>query len=450
MTSRSFVSPCARKLGSLVGGVCCLVALAGCVQDSYPEDLRYPLRTDPIVAAVPDKMLSLPDRPGQLPIMSMADLADPFNPLHGDVKSIYDPTRIGEKERAKIRGLLVRLFGTPAHPKVEPLEDETLTELMDELNSDLPVLAKKVNDVLQATRQGSLTNATFSRYLEELKLDNTTLAEGSSIFRAQCLHCHGLPGDGRGPSAHWVNPHPRDYRQGKFKFTSSSQSLGERKPRREDLLRILHNGIDGTSMPAFNLLTANQQESVASYVIHLSLRGQVEYEIMKDYLVEDPKVKESLGPDGNGYELKKRYAIFLIQWRDAQLDKNLIQPGNPYPYTDDELTKSVKSGQEFFLGTDGGCIACHPNYGRQGTFSYDDWGTLARRANLTAGIFRGGRRPLDLYWRVYGGINGAGMAEFKKYSNKDKPKEDKIWDVVNFLQVLPYPKMREKYGLKFD
>lgn len=450
MTSCSFVSPVVRKLGSSAAGLCCLVALAGCVRDSYPEDLRYPVRTDPLVTAVPDKMLTLPDRPGQLPIMAMADLADPFNPLHGDVKSIYDPNRISDKERARIRGLLLRYFGTPAHPKAAPLEDDMLSGLMDDLNQDLPVLAKKVNDVLQACKHSNFTTDSFSRLLEDLKLDDTTLAEGSSIFRAQCLHCHGLPGDGRGPSAHWVNPHPRDYRQGKFKFTSSSQDLGERKPRREDLLRILHNGIDGTSMPAFNLLTASQQEAVASYVIHLSLRGQVEFETMKDLLLDDQKVKESLAPDGDGYELKKRYAIFLIQWRDAQLEKNLIQPGSPGEYSDDEMTKSIKSGQEFFLGTDGGCIACHPNYGRQGTFSYDSWGTLARRANLTAGIFRGGRRPIDLYWRVYGGINGSGMADFKKFSNKDKPKEDRIWDVVHFLQVLPYPKMREKYGLKFD
>lgn len=449
MTARSFLSSFPRVLGSSIAGVLCLMALAGC-EDRYPEDLRYPVRTDPIVAGVPEKMLSTPDRPGQLPIMSMADLADPFNPLHGDVKDIYDPNKISGQERGKIRRLLLELFGTPAHPKAAPLDDDTLRDLMDDLNQDVPLIAQKINEVLQASKNSSFNAYSFSRFLEDLKLDEATLAEGSSVYRSQCLHCHGLPGDGRGPSAHWVNPHPRDYRQGKFKFTSSSQSLGERKPRREDLLRILHNGIDGTSMPAFNLLTANQQEAVASYVMHLSLRGQVEFETMKNVLLDNQKVRESLAADGDGYELKKRYAIFLVQWRDAQLEKNLIQPGNPYPYTEAELDKSIKAGQEFFLGADGGCIACHPNYGRQGTFSYDDWGTLARRANLTAGIFRGGRRPLDLYWRIYGGINGAGMAEFRKYSNKDNPKEDKIWDVVNFLQVLPYPKMREKIGLKFE
>jgi hypothetical protein len=58
--------------------------------------------------------------------------------------------------------------------------------------------------------------------VKNLKLDPDTLARGSSLYRLQCLHCHGLSGNGRGPTAAWVNPHPRDYRSGVFKFTSSS------------------------------------------------------------------------------------------------------------------------------------------------------------------------------------------------------------------------------------
>ena len=39
-----------------------------------------------------------------------------------------------------------------------------------------------------------------------------TLAEGSKLYRQHCLHCHGLEGNGRGPTGYWVNPPPRDYR----------------------------------------------------------------------------------------------------------------------------------------------------------------------------------------------------------------------------------------------
>jgi hypothetical protein len=27
---------------------------------------------------------------------------------------------------------------------------------------------------------------------------------------------------------------------------------------------------------------------------------------------------------------------------------------------------------------------------------------------------------------------------------------DPLWDLVNFLQVLPYPRMREKYGIQIN
>src|SRR5260370_42121751 len=97
---------------------------------------------------------------------------------------------------------------------------------------------------------------------QDLQLDEQTLAKGSALYRHQCLHCHGLNGDGRGATAPWVNPHPRDYRLGRFKFTSSSQQEGRRKPRRNALLRTLREGIDGSSMPSFRLLSDDVLEAL--------------------------------------------------------------------------------------------------------------------------------------------------------------------------------------------
>ena len=39
----------------------------------------------------------------------------------------------------------------------------------------------------------------------------------------------------------------------------------------------------------------------------------------------------------------------------------------------------------------------------------DDWGNPIRPANLNRGVYKGGRRPLDLYWRISKGITGANM-----------------------------------------
>jgi mono/diheme cytochrome c family protein len=60
-------------------------------------------------------------------------------------------------------------------------------------------------------------------------------------------------------------------------------------------------------------------------------------------------------------------------------------------------------------------------------------------------MYRGGRRPLDLYWRVHSGINGVTMP-----ASISTLTPEEVWDVVNFLQVLPYPKMREKYGITLE
>src|SRR5262249_7686320 len=83
---------------------------------------------------------------------------------------------------------------------------------------------------------------------------------------------------------------------------------------------------------------------------------------------------------------------------------------------------------------------CHLDYGRQVPFRYDAWGTLVRPANLTTGVYRGGRRPIDLYWRIKLGIPPSQMpsADLKRDEAKGT---DENWDLVNFVPALPYPQM---------
>ena len=45
----------------------------------------------------------------------------------------------------------------------------------------------------------------------------------TGLYRRHCGHCHGTTGDGLGPTALLLNPYPRDYRQGKFKFKSTER-----------------------------------------------------------------------------------------------------------------------------------------------------------------------------------------------------------------------------------
>ena len=62
-----------------------------------------------------------------------------------------------------------------------------------------------------------------------------------------------------------------------------------------------------------------------------------------------------------------------------------------------------------------------------------------RPANLNRGIYKGGRRPIDLYWRIAKGINGAKMP-----AHYPTIEPERIWDLVNFVLELPYePKLLE-------
>ena len=93
------------------------------------------------------------------------------------------------------------------------------------------------------------------------------------MYRRHCAHCHGISGDGRGPTAGILNPYPRDYRSGVFKFKSTYTAS---QPTDDDLRKTVHDGIPSTAMPAFALLPPDEVEALVEYVKYLSIRGQME------------------------------------------------------------------------------------------------------------------------------------------------------------------------------
>ena len=68
------------------------------------------------------------------------------------------------------------------------------------------------------------------------------------------------------------------------------------------------------------------------------------------------------------------------------------------------------------------------------------WGYDAAAADLTSGMFRGGDRPLDIYRRVYVGINGAPMPS-RAVEFETNP--DAIWHIVHFLKDTAETRRRE-------
>ena len=46
--------------------------------------------------------------------------------------------------------------------------------------------------------------------------------EPAGLYLEHCVQCHGISGDGRGPTAAFLNPYPRDFRLGKFQIQIDS------------------------------------------------------------------------------------------------------------------------------------------------------------------------------------------------------------------------------------
>ena len=81
------------------------------------------------------------------------------------------------------------------------------------------------------------------------------------------------------------------------------------------------------------------------------------------------------------------------------------------------------------------------------------------RAYDAAGLGRGnarlgGRRPADLYWRIHSGIRGAGMPAMVANPGELAEKEGTLWDLVAFIQLLPYAdkraELRKTHGIFLD
>ena len=346
----------------------CVLAGAGCNQKLEPYDpqLKYELRTDPVISAIPANTPTKDDLPRHGKIDEyLRDLPK----LGGKV---LDPKALTDPQRATLQQLLEDRFGTPSAPKNPTVEPD-------------------------------------------LGLDNATLAKGSASYRVRCTQCHGISGDARGPTGPWIFPYPRDFRTGQFKRSTSTVSNG--KPGFDDLVHNLRAGVPGTSMPMFDLLPPEDLNALASYVIHLSIRGEVELRLMRELLSED----------GNAEDVTKvfdvQYTRVLREWKSARAGRlPEFVPGK-------SNGDSIRRGHALF--TSAGCIACHASYGNTESFRFDIWGFPNAVTNLRQPERKWGGEPHELARTIRQGIPPANMPAA---ALKDRD----LGDLVNFLRALPH------------
>ena len=97
---------------------------------------------------------------------------------------------------------------------------------------------------------------------------------GQRVYETYCIGCHGQDGKGAGPAAQFLNPKPRNFVDGAFKFFH----FGEPGPLpSDDSLKItVRSGLPGSAMPAFALLTDQEVKDVIAYIKSLRAGGWVE------------------------------------------------------------------------------------------------------------------------------------------------------------------------------
>lgn len=366
-----------------------------------------------------------------------------------------------------------------------------------------------------------------------------SLRESSELYRRQCMHCHGVNGGGEGTTAPYLDPRPRDYRKGIFKFASVDN---KGRPRREDLVNILRSGLYGSAMPSFERFTAAELHGLVDYVRLLSIRGEVEEALADEHFNEG-----ALRLD----VVNETYARIWGEWQSAA--DNFVAYGGEVPPATPEM---IDRGRQLFLqeaelktiGGKADCADCHGRQGRGKGFSVkevveytpgdpnadldaldhslrvrltdeavrvgggeeslagvlppvpaageppatatltvalppevhavedrtdekvklkaatvtvevsadgmeaeitglsvervtrDEWGYPVRPRDYNRGIYRAGSRPIDIYRRIYTGINGTPMPGHANYEPED------IWALTHYVRHVSASGLRAAAG----
>lgn len=212
------------------------------------------------------------------------------------------------------------------------------------------------------------------------------LNAGKFIYQRGCANCHGDRGKGDGVAAAELDPRPRDFTKGLFKFRTTPNGA---IPTLDDLARTVTHGLTGTAMGQWSELSTKDRRAVLLYVQTFSERFKTE-------------------------------TATPIQ----------IPPQPPFS------VDAVKRGAKWYTEVE--CNKCHGNEGRGDGPSAnelkDDWDKRPiRPADLTQGHrFKRGSTPRDIYLALFTGLTGTPMPSYA--DTLENPGQE--WDLVYYVYWL--------------
>lgn len=213
---------------------------------------------------------------------------------------------------------------------------------------------------------------------------------GRVLYDRWCAECHGVDGAGDGSAAASMLPRPRDFTQARYQVrTTGSGQL----PTDEDLMRVLADGLPGTTMPGWPNLSDGQHRDLIAHLKSYS----------RFFEAGPPPEPLDFGSDPGG--------------GDAALE----------------------AGRAAYITLE--CERCHGQAGRgDGTSAptLEDWrGHPVRAADLTEGwLLNGGSGVEDIHRRVLTGLDGTPMPAAIDAMNSGVVSPDEVWQLAHYVASL--------------
>jgi cytochrome c oxidase cbb3-type subunit I/II len=228
---------------------------------------------------------------------------------------------------------------------------------------------------------------------------------GKRVYERYCVGCHGPKGDGNGEAARFLDPKPRDFTSGTFKFASVASG---KLPRDEDLLKTITRGLRGTAMPSFRFVPEEERLAVIRYL-------------------------KTFAPE---------------RWEGNQPGALVPRSVNPYDPTLDDpkpMAEAIERGRAAYHLR--GCSGCHPSYlpaaefekltGRpprpnadRPVLTEDAWGGFIAPPDFARRALKASWTVEEIYTTVTAGIGGAAMPSMTAVPEQER------WEIAYFIQSL--------------
>jgi mono/diheme cytochrome c family protein len=271
---------------------------------------------------------------------------------------------------------------------------------------------------------------THSTVLGGVRVSAETLEAGQEAYTHYCRACHGVDGDGYGPSAFGLRPPPRDFTQGIFKFAAVESGA---LPNDDDFRRVVRGGLHGTAMLAWD--------------------------------VPEPQLRDIIA----------YIKTFSPKWQKGKPGNPIIPPPDPWVHDAD----AVERGKALYHVT-AQCSSCHPNYATRdeiaqmtlrmkkyevAAFRDDMYGAVLKESeyrvtlhpgesaspepaqhfkvsilppDFTRSELRAGDAPSDLYRTIACGVGGTAMPAWIATAPYTDPNTGEHWDGPKDIWALAH------------